>query len=52
MPPTGKISPLKVISPVKAISFGTFFFFKRLIKDVVIETPALGPFIGIAPIKK
>ena len=48
IPPTGKIRPWSVISPVIAKLLFTLLFVNRLTKAVVIVAPALGPSLGTA----
>ena len=48
-PPIGKTLPLRVISPVIAISFLTLISVKADISEVNIVIPALGPSLGTAP---
>ena len=48
-PPIFKIWPLKVISPVIAVSAFTGIPVNAEIKDIAIPPPALGPSFGVAP---
>ncbi|OQC43624.1 MAG: hypothetical protein BWX61_01160 [Bacteroidetes bacterium ADurb.Bin035] len=49
IPPTGNTFPLRVISPVIAMSLRTGLLSKTLVIAVSIVTPAEGPSLGIAP---
>mmetsp|Transcript_4643 Transcript_4643/g.13663 ORF Transcript_4643/g.13663 Transcript_4643/m.13663 type:complete len:279 (+) Transcript_4643:496-1332(+) len=49
MPPTGRTSPRRVISPVIATSLRTRRPVRRDVSAVVIVTPAEGPSFGVAP---
>jgi hypothetical protein len=51
-PPTGRTSPLRVISPVMAVSARTQRFPNRDTKAVTNVTPADGPSFGTAPAGK
>ena len=48
-PPILRICPLKVISPVIAVSALTGILVKTDIKAIAIAPPALGPSLGVAP---
>ena len=48
IPPTGKASPYKDISPVIAKSYLTLLEVNRETNATVIVTPALGPSFGVA----
>lgn len=52
MPPTGSMRPLKVISPVIAVSALTFFWLNNETSAVTRVTPADGPSLGTAPAGK
>lgn len=52
IPPTGNTLPVKVISPVIAISFLTFYPVNKDAIAVVIAIPADGPSFGVAPAGK
>jgi len=48
IPPTGRTSPCKDISPVIAIESFTLLLVNNETRAVVIVTPALGPSFGMA----
>jgi len=49
MPPTGSTLPLRVISPVMAVSGRTGVSVSRDASTVAMVTPAEGPSLGMAP---
>lgn len=49
IPPTGKILPIKEISPVIATSCLIGLFLAKDNSAVVMVQPALGPSFGVAP---
>ena len=49
MPPTGRTSPRRLISPVMAVSLRTVRPVRSETSAVNIATPALGPSFGVAP---
>ena len=49
MPPTGSTNPLRLISPVIAVSLSTVRSVRSETSAMNIATPALGPSLGVAP---
>ena len=49
IPPTGRTSPRRLISPVMAVSLRTVRPVRSETSAVNMATPALGPSFGVAP---